>query len=143
VSAHTVTGTHGTAAVIGNGTAGGIEETRGTVGADGPKEAEGPGAEARIEIDRTDAEVDRTAGTPAHAHAPATVPRDRDRSRDRKSSRGRRERRSEDRDLKDPLRSWTETAVPTRISATGKSTTPRSSAWKFPKIPRRNRNATR
>ena len=74
MSAHTVTGTHGTAAVIGNGTAGGIEETRGTVGADGPKEAEGPGAEARIEIVRIDAEVDRTAGTPAHDHAPATGP---------------------------------------------------------------------
>ena len=75
MSAHTVTGTVVTAAVIGNGTAGGIEGTRGTVGADGPKEAEGPGAEApEIEIDRTDAEVDRTAGTPAHDHAHATVP---------------------------------------------------------------------
>lgn len=75
MSAHTVTGTPGTAAVIGNGTAGGIEETRGTVAAGDPKEAEGPGAEApEIEIDRIDAEVDRTAGTPAHAHAHATVP---------------------------------------------------------------------
>ena len=73
VNAHTVTG-NGTAAVIGNGTAGGIEGTRGTVGADGRKEAEGPGAEARIEIVRIDAEVDRTEGTPAPAHAHATVP---------------------------------------------------------------------
>ena len=74
MNAHTVTGTSGTAAVIGTGTAGGIEETRGTVGAGGQKEAEGPGAEARIEIDRTDAEVDPAAGTPAPDHAPATVP---------------------------------------------------------------------
>lgn len=73
MSAHTVTW-NGTAAVIGNGTAGGIEETRGTVGADGPKEAEGPGAVPEIEIDRTDAEVDPAAGTPAPDHAPATVP---------------------------------------------------------------------
>ena len=74
MNAHTVTGTVVTAAVIGNGTAGGIEETRGTVGADGPKEAEGPGAVPEIEIDRTDAEVDRTAGTPAPDPGPATVP---------------------------------------------------------------------
>ena len=74
MNAHTVTGTPGTAAGIGTGTAGGIEGTRGTVAADGPKEAEGPGAEARIEIVRIDAEVDRTAGTPAHDHAHATVP---------------------------------------------------------------------
>ena len=75
MNAHTVTGPPGTAAGIGTATAGGIEETRGTVGADGPKEAEGPGAEApEIEIDRIDAEVDRTAGTPAHDHAHATVP---------------------------------------------------------------------
>ena len=75
MNAHTVTGTPGTAAVIGTGTAGGIEETRGTVGAGGPKEAGGPGAEApEIEIVRIDAEVDRTAGTPAHDHAPATGP---------------------------------------------------------------------
>ena len=74
MNAHTVTGTVVTAAVIGTGTAGGIEETRGTVGADGRKEAEGPGAVPGIEIVRIDAEVDRTAGTPAHAHAPATGP---------------------------------------------------------------------
>ena len=73
MSAHTVTG-NGTGAVIGNGTAGGIEGTRGTVAADGPKEAEGPGAEARIEIVRIDAEVDPAAGTPAPDHALATVP---------------------------------------------------------------------